>query len=108
MRASKPEPVCLALARDPALAAEIARRILNAHFPESIRQDVADSVGLSLDAENAASPEQAQRWPDSGPRQGIPAASGVSGVAQGGSVQGAGAGVAGRIGANTGLVSEIG
>jgi len=44
------EPVRLALARDPALAAEIARRILNAHFPESIRQDAADAVGLSLDA----------------------------------------------------------
>ena len=44
------EPVRLALARDPALAAEIARRILNAHFPESIRPDVADAVGLDLDA----------------------------------------------------------
>ena len=48
------EPVRLALARDPALVAEIARRILNAHFPESIRQDVADAVGLCLDAESAA------------------------------------------------------
>jgi putative restriction endonuclease len=42
--------VRLALARDPALAAEIARRILNAHFPESIRQDVANALGVSLDA----------------------------------------------------------
>jgi putative restriction endonuclease len=79
------EPVRLALARDPALAAEIARRILNAHFPESIRQDVATAVGLDLDAfaspprglpsgrglaptnadaENAATPEQAQRRRD--------------------------------------------
>ena len=32
------EPGRLALARDPALVAEIARRILNAHFPESIRR----------------------------------------------------------------------
>src|SRR3990172_4530349 len=40
------EPVRLALARDTTLVAEIARRILNAHFPESIRQDVADAVGL--------------------------------------------------------------
>ena len=54
----------LALARDPALVAEIARRILNAHFPESIRQDVADAVGLSLDADSAATPEQAQRRRD--------------------------------------------
>ncbi len=30
---------------------------MNAHFPESIRQDVLDAVGLSLDAENAAYPE---------------------------------------------------
>jgi len=44
------EPVRLALARDPALVAEIARPILNAHFPQSIRQDVADAVGLSLAA----------------------------------------------------------
>ena len=44
------EPVRLALARDTTLVAEIARRILNAHFPESIRQDVADAVGLDLDA----------------------------------------------------------
>ena len=58
------EPVRLALARDPALIAEIARRILNAHFPESIRQDVADAVGLCLDADNAAAPEQAQRRRD--------------------------------------------
>ena len=58
------EPVRLALARDPALAAEIARRILNAHFPENIRQDVADAVGLSLDADDAATPEQAQRRRD--------------------------------------------
>jgi len=70
------EPVRLALARDPALVAEIARRILNAHFPESIRQDVANAVGLALDAfaselaptnadaESAATPEQAQRRRD--------------------------------------------
>ncbi len=58
------EPVRLALARDPALVAEIARRILNAHFPESIREDVQDAVGLSLEAENAATPEQSQRRRD--------------------------------------------
>jgi hypothetical protein len=42
------EPVRLALARDPRLVAEIARRILNAHFPESIRQDVMHSRASSL------------------------------------------------------------
>ncbi len=58
------EPMRLTLARDPALAAEIARRILNAHFPESIRQDVADAVGLCLDADSAATLEQSQRRRD--------------------------------------------
>jgi putative restriction endonuclease len=58
------EAVRVALARDPALVAEIARRILNAHFPESIRQDVADAVGLSLETESAATPEQSQRRRD--------------------------------------------
>jgi putative restriction endonuclease len=33
-------------------------------FRKSIRQDVADAVGLSLDADNAATPEQAQRRRD--------------------------------------------
>jgi len=50
-----PEPLRLALARDPALVAEIAGRILNAHFPESIRQDVLDAVGLSLEVEGTTS-----------------------------------------------------
>ena len=58
------EPVRVALARDTTLVAEIARRILNAHFPESIREDVLDAVGLSLDAENAITPEQAQHRRD--------------------------------------------
>jgi putative restriction endonuclease len=42
------EPVRLALARDPARVAEIARRILNAHFPESIRQSAMHSRASSL------------------------------------------------------------
>ena len=46
-----PESLRLALERDPALVAEIASRILNAHCPDSIRQDVLDAVGLSLDVE---------------------------------------------------------
>ena len=43
------EDVRKALAQDAALAFEIARRILDAHFPDSIRQDVLDAVGLSID-----------------------------------------------------------
>ena len=46
-------------------------------------------------SEAAGSP---RRRPDSAARKGVPAASGVSGVAQGRSVQGAGAGVAGARG----------
>ncbi len=38
-----------ALAIDPALIAEVATRILRDHFPDSIRQDVLDAVGLTLD-----------------------------------------------------------
>ncbi len=50
-----PEPLRLALAHDSALVAEIASRILNAHFPESLRQDVLDAVALSLDVEGTTS-----------------------------------------------------
>jgi len=38
-----------ALHHDPLLGSEIARRILSAHFPESLREDVLDAVGLELD-----------------------------------------------------------
>jgi len=55
-----------ALANEPALIAEIAGRILRDHFPDSIRQDVLDAVGLSLDApaigtDAAADPDAARR-----------------------------------------------
>lgn len=49
------EPVRLALARDPALAAEFARRMLNAHFPESIRQETTHSRASSLPRHNRGS-----------------------------------------------------
>jgi hypothetical protein len=136
------EPVRLALARDPALAAEIARRILNAHFPESIRQDgmhsrasshtVAASAGTTCawarlalcslhhkifdlgaftvlpgnhqivfsrhlmggDDTKAKLLVRHGAGPDGAAGQGMPAASGVSSLAQSGSVQGTGAGVA--------------
>jgi len=55
-----------ALAKEPALIAEIAGRILRDHFPDSIRQDVLDAVGLNLDApingpDAAADPDAARR-----------------------------------------------
>jgi putative restriction endonuclease len=51
-----------ALQRDPQLVAAIARRIVDAHFPESIRSDVLAAVGLPADlSELAAEKEQARR-----------------------------------------------
>lgn len=38
-----------ALSHDPALAAQIAARILEEHFPESLHQDILNAVGLSLE-----------------------------------------------------------
>lgn len=51
-----------ALRGDPALRAAIARRIVDAHFPESIRADVLAAVGLPADISLAGlTPEQARR-----------------------------------------------
>jgi hypothetical protein len=43
------------------LEAEVARRVLDAHFPESIRQDVLDAVGLSLEPADAHGGDPASR-----------------------------------------------
>jgi putative restriction endonuclease len=40
-----------ALAADPTLARQIAIRLLEHHFPESLHQDILDAVGLTLDTE---------------------------------------------------------
>lgn len=51
-----------ALQRDPQLVATIARRIVDAHFPESIRADVLAAVGLPDDlSATASAQEQARR-----------------------------------------------
>lgn len=39
-----------ALSGDPSLVAQIATRILEGHFPDSIHQDILNAVGLSLDS----------------------------------------------------------
>lgn len=57
-------PVRDALAREPALIAEIARRILNDHFPESIRQDVLDAIGLTVDTPGIGEAEKPARRRD--------------------------------------------
>ena len=41
--------VLLALAADPWLAGEIAHRVLEAHFPQSLHSDILDRVGLNAD-----------------------------------------------------------
>jgi putative restriction endonuclease len=42
------DEVKAALRSDPALAGEIAARLLQRHFPETLHQDILDSVGLTL------------------------------------------------------------
>ena len=45
-----PPALQAALARDPALVAAIARRIVDAHFPGTLRDDVLAAVGLASDS----------------------------------------------------------
>src|SRR5256885_9795695 len=45
VRGGFPPEIQSAFQKNPMLAAEVARRVLDAHFPESIRQDVLDAVG---------------------------------------------------------------
>jgi putative restriction endonuclease len=42
-------PVRAALDLDPSLAGDIAQRLLDAHFPDSVHGDILDAVGLSLE-----------------------------------------------------------
>lgn len=53
-----------ALARDPQLVASIARRIVDAHFPESIRDDVLAAAGLPPDAAAASTWREQRRRRD--------------------------------------------
>jgi putative restriction endonuclease len=43
-----PEPMRTAFDSDPRLIGRVARLLLDAHFPESLHQDILDAVGLSL------------------------------------------------------------
>jgi len=62
VRGGFPPALQEALQRDPQLVATIARRIVEAHFPESIRSDVLATVGLPDDLSAVASAqEQARR-----------------------------------------------
>jgi len=53
-----------ALQKNPSLVAEVARRVLDAHFPQSIRQDVLDAVGLSIEPPNERDGEPTARRRD--------------------------------------------
>lgn len=57
--------ICAALSRQPDLVPDIARRIVDAHFPESIRDDVLEAVGLSttLQADITGTPLPRRRDP---------------------------------------------
>jgi len=46
-----PEDIELRLQANPRLVSEAARRLLSAHFPETLHQDILDSVGLSPERE---------------------------------------------------------
>ena len=62
VRGGFPSALRDALLRDPQLVAMIARRIVDAHFPESIRSDVLAAVGLPEGLGDAMpTPEQARR-----------------------------------------------
>src|SRR3954452_5929574 len=49
VRAEFSPDVQAALSSDPSLAAAIASRILERHFPESLHQDILNAVGLTLE-----------------------------------------------------------
>ena len=64
VRGGFPPALQEALQRDPQLVATIAQRIVDAHFPESIRSDVLAAVGLPADLSAAASLQEQTRRRD--------------------------------------------
>lgn len=42
------EPVTAAFAADPSLVGDIARQLLNEHFPDSVHSDILEAVGLTI------------------------------------------------------------
>ncbi len=62
VRGGFPEAIYQSLKNDPELVATIARRIVQAHFPESIREDVLAAAGLPIDdASSTAQADSARR-----------------------------------------------
>ncbi len=64
MRGGFPPALRAALQNDPELVATIARRIVDAHFPESIRDDVLAAVGLPSDLSVTTSAQEPGRRRD--------------------------------------------
>jgi putative restriction endonuclease len=64
-----PESLRTTLASDPELLAELAHRIVMAHFADSIQQDVLDAVGLTVPAFAARSDHAKGRRRDPGFRE---------------------------------------
>lgn len=53
-------PVREALANDSGLASEVANRILRAHFPETMHEDILDAVGLDIGLDQATDDPQSE------------------------------------------------
>lgn len=64
VRGGFPPALREALQRDPQLVAVVAQRIVDAHFPESIRSDVLAAVGLPADLSAVASAQEPTRRRD--------------------------------------------
>lgn len=64
VRGGFPPALREALQRDPQLVAVVAQRIVDAHFPESIRSDVLAAVGLPADLSAVASAQEQTRRRD--------------------------------------------
>lgn len=64
VRGGFPPALREALQRDPQLVALVAQRIVDAHFPESIRSDVLAAVGLPADLSAVASAQEQTRRRD--------------------------------------------
>jgi putative restriction endonuclease len=58
------EPVQKLLQRDAGLRAIVARKLLSAHFPESLHLEIMDRVGLNLDSGGSEDKERRRRDPE--------------------------------------------
>lgn len=64
VRAGFTNDVKAAFRADPSLVTEIAARVLEQHFPESLHENILDDVGLSLDTKSGQVPKRDPRFRD--------------------------------------------